>query len=374
MRREKMSRRRLVLEDGTVFEGTGFGDECDTHGELIFNTGMTGYQEILSDPSYYGQLVVMTTPEVGNYGINRDDFEAVSPAIKGLIVREFCNLPNNFRSVEDLNTFLKAHHIPGVANIDTRMLAKHIRKSGTLRGSIIDLEIPIETAIQKLADKSKQTNDVEKVSTKQAYVIPGRGLRIVVIDLGMKHGILRELTERHCQVTVVPHDYKAEQISRLNPSGVLITNGPGNPKNLFATIKTIQDISDHIPLLGIGLGHQVMALAFGADTEKMLFGHHGSNHPVKDLGRNKAFVTTQNHNYAVKEESLENTDLEVTHRALNDGTVEGINHLYYPAFSVQFQPEGGPGPEDTYYIFDQFLNLIQHHEETNKEDLYAEKY
>lgn len=369
-----MSKRRLVLEDGTVFEGTGFGHECDTNGELIFNTGMTGYQEILSDPSYYGQLVVMTTPEVGNYGINRDDFEAVSPAVKGLIVREFCNLPNNFRSVEDLNTFLKAHHIPGIANIDTRMLAKHIRKSGTLRGSIVDLEVPIETTIQKLLDKPKQTNYVEKVSTKQAYVIPGRGIRIVVIDLGMKHGILRELTERHCQVTVVPHDYNAEQISRLNPSGVLITNGPGNPKDLIATIKTIQDISDHIPLLGIGLGHQVMAVAFGADTEEMLFGHHGSNYPVKDLARNKAFITTQNHNYTVNEESLVNTDLEVTHRALNDGTVEGINHLHHPAFSVQFQPEGGPGPEDTYYIFDQFLNLIQHHEETNKEDLYAKKY
>lgn len=369
-----MHKRRLVLEDGNVFEGTGFGHQCDISGELIFNTGMTGYQEILSDPSYYGQLVLMTNPQVGNYGINRDDFEAVSPVINGLIVKEFCSLPDNFRSVEDLNSFLKAHNIPGIAKIDTRMLTKHIRIFGTMKGCIVDAKVPIETAIEKLKTMGGQINQVDNVSTKQAYVIPGRGLRIVIIDLGMKHGILRELTKRNCQVTVVPHNYNAEQISRLKPSGILISNGPGNPKSLSETVRTIQKLSVNIPLFGIGLGHQVMALAFGADTEKMYFGHHGNNYPVKDLLKNKSFITTQNHNYSVNKASLKETNLEVTHIALNDETVEGLRHTNYPAFSVQFHPEGGPGPEDTEYIFDQFLTMLQKEQVKNKEDLYAEKY
>lgn len=369
-----MNNRRLVLEDGTVFEGIGFGHQNEVSGELIFNTAMTGYQEILSDPSYSGQLVVMTNPEIGNYGINRDDFEAVSPSVNGLIVRDFCEQPDNFRSVEDLDTFLKAHNIPGISNIDTRMLAKHIRRVGTLRGSIDDINTSISETIQRLKNTPEKQHHVESVSTKQAYVIPGRGLRLVVIDLGMKHGILRELTERYCQVTVVPYNYSAEQISRLQPSGILITNGPGNPKSLSKTIETVRNLAESIPLFGIGLGHQVIALAFGADTEKMSFGHHGSNYPVKDLVKKKAFITTQNHIYSVDEESLRNTKLTVTHKALNDNTVEGLKHQLFPVFSVQFQPEGGPGSEDTKYVFDQFLTLIKKFQEMTKENVYAEKF
>lgn len=369
-----MGKRRLILEDGTVFEGIGFGNQNEVAGELIFNTGMTGYQEVISDPSYYGQLVVMTNPSIGNSGINHDDFEAVSPAMNGLIVKDFSDLPDNFRKAETLESYLKAHAIPGLSNIDTRMLAKHLRKSGTLKGKIVDEDTSIDETIQQLKSKKRETDLVESISTKQAYVIPGRGLRIVVIDLGMKHGILRELTERHCQVTVVPFDYSAEQISRLNPVGVLITNGPGDPKDLVKTIQTIEELSGEMPILGIGLGHQVTALAFGADTEKMKFGHHGNNYPVKDLLKNKALITTQNHNYSVSLVSLKHTNLELTHQALNDDTVEGVRHRHYPIFSVQFHPEGGPGSEDAQYIYDQFLTLLRDHQLKNEEDSYAEKY
>ncbi|MBR7554909.1 carbamoyl phosphate synthase small subunit [Allobacillus sp. GCM10007491] len=367
-----MSKRRLVLEDGTVMDGIGFGYQGEVNGEMIFNTGMTGYEHVLSDPSYCGQLVVMTSPKIGTNGINQND--CMSAYLNGLIVKDYGNSPNSSQNAKDLNSFLLDQQIPGLANIDTRMLTKHIRQFGTLKGSIVDVDTPIDMTIKKLKNVKDSSDQVQRVSTQKPYVIPGKGSNIVVIDLGMKLSILRELTARDCQVTVVPYNYSADQIIRLKPDGIFITSGPGNPKNLPETIATIQQLPRHIPVFGIGLGHQVMALGFGAETEKMLYGHHGNNYPVKDLLKQKSYMTSQNHLYSVSRNSLQNTDLEITHIGLNDDAIEGLRHKSYSYFSVQFQPEGKPGPEDMHYLYDEFLTAIQHDQAKNKEDMYVEKY
>ena len=367
-----MNKRRLVLEDGTVMDGIGFGYQGEVNGEMIFNTGMTGYEHVLSDPSYCGQLVVMTSPKISTNGINQSD--CVSSYMNGLIVKDYGNSPNRSQDAKDLNSFLLDQQIPGLANIDTRMLTKHIRQFGTLKGSIVDADTPIDMTIKKLKSVKDSSDHVQKVSTPTPYVIPGKGANIVIIDLGMKHSILKELTARDCQVTVVPYNYSADQILQLKPDGILISSGPGNPKNLPETIATIQQLPRHIPVFGIGLGHQVMALALGADTEKMLNGHHGNNYPVKDLLKQKSYMTSQNHLYSVSRNSLRNTDLEITHIGLNEDSIEGLRHKSYSYFSVQFQPEGKPGPEDMHYLYDEFLIKIQHHQAKNEEDVYAEKY
>ncbi|MFC4557040.1 carbamoyl phosphate synthase small subunit [Virgibacillus kekensis] len=361
-----MSKRQLILEDGTVFTGEGFGSDTTVTGEVVFNTGMTGYQEIISDPSYCGQIVMMTYPLVGNYGINRDDFETVTPFIHGFLVKELCDHPSNFRSDETLSDYLKAHNIPGISGIDTRKLTKIIRKHGTMKAIITDVIDDTEVLADQVRSQPYQTNQVEQTSTVKPYVVPGRGLRIVLVDFGMKHGILRELTKRDCHVTVVPYNYGAANILRLKPDGIMLTNGPGNPKNIPESIEMVAEVTGKIPLFGICLGHQLLALACGADTEKMKFGHRGSNHPVKDLERNKTYMTSQNHSYAVRNDSLNQTDLVLTQRALNDGTVEGIRHKNYPAFSVQYHPESSPGPEDTNHLFDEFLNMIKQSKTTSE--------
>lgn len=364
-----MIKRKLILEDGYIFEGEGFGSERETSGEIIFNTAMTGYQEIMTNPSYYGQLLVMTNPSIGNYGTNRDDFEAVSPYINGLITNMHADHPSNFRMEETLHDFLKAHHIPGISGIDTRMLTRHIRKNGIIKGIIVNQSASAEKAIEEMKNIPIPKDRVDKVSTKQAYRIPGRGLRIVMIDLGMKHGMLRELTNRNCQITVVPYFYQVDKIKRLKPNGIIITNGPGSPEDVPETMKTIQELKD-IPLFGIGLGHQLMALAFGAKVTEMAYGHHGNNYPVKDLNSDKSYMTTQSHRYTVCQSSIEGTELEITHRSLNDQDIEGLKHMTYPAFSVQFYPEGGPGPDDMTYLYDQFLNDIQQYQ-NREENIYA---
>ncbi|WP_087972974.1 carbamoyl phosphate synthase small subunit [Oceanobacillus rekensis] len=366
-----MAKRQLVLEDGTVFIGEGFGSERVTTGEIVFNTGMTGYQEVITDPSYYGQIVMMTYPLVGNYGINRDDFETVTPFIHGFIVKEVCDTPSNFRNEESLDHFLKAHDIPGIQGIDTRKLTKIIQKHGTMKAIIADLEPVAEELAEKVRNIVLPTDQVEKTSTIKPYVVPGRGQRIVMVDLGAKHGILRELTKRNCHITVVPHDYSAEAILRLKPDGIMLTNGPGNPKDVLVAIEMIKQVLGKNPIFGIGLGHQLLALACGADTEKMKFGHRGASHPVKDIKNSKSYLTSQNHSYVVREASLETTDLELTQISLNDNTVEGISHKLYPAFSVQYQPEASPGPEDTNYLFDEFLNMIKKNQVKNEEEAYA---
>ncbi|WP_077622083.1 carbamoyl phosphate synthase small subunit [Sediminibacillus massiliensis] len=363
-----MTKRKLILEDGTVFTGEAFGSMKEVSGEVVFNTGMTGYQEILTDPSYCGQIVTMTYPLIGNYGINRDDFETITPSIHALIVKELCDFPSNYRSEESVHDFLEANDIPGISGVDTRKLTRIIRNHGTMKGLIVSEEYPTDKALERLKNTHQKRDQVKRVSTVKPYVVPGRGKRIVLIDFGMKHGILRELTKRNCHVTVVPYHYSAEQILRMKPEGVMLTNGPGDPQDVPEAIEMIKGIIDKTTIFGICLGHQLLALACGAETEKLSFGHRGSNHPVKDLIKNKTYMTSQNHGYTVKKESLANTDLELTQTALNDGTVEGIRHLTYPAFSVQYHPESSPGPDDTNQLFDQFLLNIEAHQVIDKEE------
>ncbi|WP_227395586.1 carbamoyl phosphate synthase small subunit [Jeotgalibacillus aurantiacus] len=356
----------LVLEDGSVFNGKGFGATEETSGEVVFNTGMTGYQEILSDPSYCGQMVVLTYPLIGNYGINRDDFESIHPFIKALIVREECDLPSNFRSEASIDELLKEKKIPGLSGVDTRRLTRLLRSHGTMKGKICPAETDVEKVVQELKATSFPVNQVEQVSTKSPYPSPGRGNRVVVIDYGMKHGILRELNKRQCDVIVVPYHTTAKEILHLNPDGVVLSNGPGDPKSVPESTETVRNLIGKVPIFGICLGHQLLALAGGADTFKLTFGHRGSNHPVKELSTGKVAITAQNHGYAVDEKSLEGTALQVTHKALNDGTVEGIAHENGLAFSVQYHPEAAPGPEDANELFDRFLALMS---ETAKGDM-----
>ncbi|QKY68976.1 carbamoyl phosphate synthase small subunit [Lentibacillus sp. CBA3610] len=364
-----MVKRQLILEDSSIFTGEGFGADISTTGEVVFNTGMTGYQEVITDPSYCGQMVVMTYPLIGNYGINRDDFETVTPFIHGLIVKELSEFPSNFRSDETLHDYLKANGIPGLSGIDTRKLTKIIRKHGTMKAMMADADQPAEELIANLKNQPDQTDQVKQTSTIKPYVVPGRGKRIVLVDFGMKHGILRELTKRDCHVTVVPYNYSAENILRLKPDGIMLTNGPGNPKSVPESIEMVQTVLGKIPLFGICLGHQLLALACGANTEKIAFGHRGANQPVKDTEKNKTFMTSQNHSYAVTHDSLTGTDLDLIQFSLNDNSVEGIRHKTYPAFSVQYHPESSPGPEDTPQLFDEFLQMIS--ESRQKENIYA---
>ncbi|GEM03493.1 carbamoyl-phosphate synthase small chain [Halolactibacillus miurensis] len=359
-------KRQLILEDGTVFTGDAYGDLNQKEGEIVFNTGMTGYQEILSDPSYCGQIVTMTYPLIGNYGINRDDFESIDPSVFGFVVKEMCEAPSNFRHEETLDEFLKQKEIPAISGIDTRKLTKIIRKHGTMRAV---LTAAGDEHNDKPIFSQGMTDQVSRVSTKNPYVVPGRGHRVVLVDFGMKHGILRDLTKRNCHVTVVPYDYTAKQILALKPEGIMLTNGPGDPKDVPVAIDMIKDIMPHVPVFGICLGHQLISLAAGADTEKMRFGHRGSNHPVKDLTIGKTHLTSQNHGYAVTRASLEGTDLELTHIAINDDSVEGVKHTTYPTFCVQYHPESSPGPEDTSYLFDQFMTNIENAKRLNKEAL-----
>jgi carbamoyl-phosphate synthase small subunit len=352
-------KKQLILEDGTIFIGEGFGSEEATIGEVVFNTGMTGYQEILSDPSYCGQIVTLTYPLIGNYGINRDDFESISPAVQGLVVRENADFPSNWRSELSLDAYLKMKSIPGIAGIDTRKLTKIIRQHGTLKGSICGMNENPDEVIATLKSRSLPNDQVNQVSTKTAYPSPGRGHRVVLVDFGLKHGILRELNDRNCDVVVVPFNTTADEILSLSPDGIMLSNGPGDPKDVPKAIEMIKGLLGKVPMFGICLGHQLFALACGADTEKMKFGHRGSNHPVKDLRTGKVALTSQNHGYTVTEESIRGTELEVTHIALNDGTVEGLAHKTEAAFTVQYHPEASPGPDDANGLFNQFIELVE---------------
>ncbi|TLS35266.1 carbamoyl phosphate synthase small subunit [Pseudalkalibacillus caeni] len=356
-------KRQLILEDGTVFVGEAFGSDHEKDGEVVFNTGMTGYQEILSDPSYCGQIVTLTYPLIGNYGINRDDFESISPAINGLIVKEAADLPNYWRSEMSLDELLKAKGIPGLQGIDTRKLTKLIRSRGTMKGKLCSIDQNPDEVVAGLEKRELPTDQVKRVSTKAPYASPGRGYRVVLVDFGMKHGILRDLIKRNCDVVVVPYDTPAEEILRLNPDGIMLSNGPGDPKDVPEAVEMIDKVLGKVPLFGICLGHQLFALACGADTEKMKFGHRGSNHPVKELKTNKISITSQNHGYTVSAASINNRLLEVTHIAINDDTIEGLSHKEFPAFSVQYHPEASPGPEDSNELFDQFISMINVHKE-----------
>lgn len=352
-------KKKLILESGEVFHGKGFGADQDIEGEVVFNTGMTGYQELISDPSYCGQIVCMTYPLIGNYGINRDDYESIEPAIKGLIVKEVCDFPSNFRSQMGLDEFFQKRNLSGISGIDTRRLTRILRNTGILKGKIVNENADENLVIESLKNTNFSTDQVAQVSTKTAYASPGRGLKVVLVDYGSKLGILRELTQRDCDVIVVSHDISAEEILLMDPDGIMLSNGPGDPQDVKGATEMIQKLLGKVPIFGICLGHQLIALASGAKTFKLKFGHRGGNHPVLDLKTNKVAITSQNHSYAVDQESLKSTDLEETHIALNDRTNEGVKHKLYPCFSVQHHPESSPGPEDSNYLFDEFIEMME---------------
>ncbi|MFS0643555.1 carbamoyl phosphate synthase small subunit [Siminovitchia sp. 179-K 8D1 HS] len=358
-------KRQLILEDGTTFIGEAIGSEKETTGEVIFHTGMTGYQEIMTDPSNYGQIVAFSYPLIGNYGINRDDFETILPVVKAVIVKEAAEQPSNWRSNMSIHEFLKLKNIPGIAGIDTRKLIRIIRANGPMKGVICGFGEKVETRLSRLQAMETLADQVKQVSTVKPYPVPGRGCNVVVMDLGLKHGILRELTERGCDVTVVPHHTEADEILSMQPDGVLLSNGPGNPLHIQDLTETVRAIQGKIPIFGIGLGHQLFALANNCQTEKMKVGHRGSSYPVKELQTGKIIFTSQNHGYEVVKKSIDENVLSVTHEEINGGSVEGLAHKLFPAFSVQFEPEASPGSEDAKYVFDQFLAIM----ETNKREV-----
>lgn len=356
---------RLLLEDGTLFTGLGFGATGQSAGEVVFNTGITGYQEVLSDPSYCGQIVTMTYPLIGNYGITRDDFEAIRPYIHGFAVRRHEPVPSNWRAEYTLDRLLKEYDVIGISDIDTRMLTRKLRHFGTMRGILTTGNERVEELAERLGTLELMRDQVARTSTKSVFASPGNGERIVLVDFGAKSGILRELTKRGCDVVVVPHTATADEIRRLNPDGIQLSNGPGDPKDVPHAVEMIRELLGEYPIFGICLGHQLFALACGADTGKLKFGHRGGNHPVKELSTGRCYITSQNHGYTVIDDSIANTPLEVTHINNNDRTIEGLKHKQFPAFSVQYHPEAAPGPFDSSYLFDEFIESIRAHKRNN---------
>ncbi|MGL5086165.1 MAG: glutamine-hydrolyzing carbamoyl-phosphate synthase small subunit [Clostridium sp.] len=341
----------LILENGMIFEGKAFGHLKDSVGEVVFTTGMTGYQEVLTDPSYYGQIVTMTYPLIGNYGINLEDMESDSPKVRGFIVREKCNFPNNFRCEMDLEDFLKQNKIIGLEGIDTRALTKVLRNNGTMKG-IITLEAQNLDEVKDKVNAFSNKDAVSIVSTKEAYTIEGSGKHVAIMDFGIKTNIIRNFKKRGCKLTVFPMTASAEDVLAVNPDLVFLSNGPGDPEDLTEVIENIKKIVGVKPIVGICLGHQILGLTLGGKTAKLKFGHRGCNHPVKDLEENKVHITSQNHGYVV--ETLPQ-DVVATHLNINDGTIEGMKHSKLPIFSVQFHPEASAGPQDSEYIFDKFM-------------------
>ncbi len=351
----------LILSDGTLFPGRSFGAPGLTCGEVVFNTSMTGYQEILTDPSYCGQIVTMTYPLIGNYGINPHDFEAEKPFARGMIVREYCRHPNNWRATATLSDYFLEHNILGLAEIDTRALTRYLRYRGTMKGLIAagdDLNTEELKGWARSLEEEAVPDFVAQVSTSQSYQLPGNGCPIVVMDLGTRKSIVQTLSRAGYRVTVVPATTPPEQILAINPSGVVFSGGPGDPKAAPYAVETARCLLGRFPLFGICLGHLILTLALKGDTYKLPFGHRGSNHPVKELATGRVIITSQNHGYAAKEEAFEAMDVLVTHRSLNDGTIEGMKHRRYPLICVQFHPEAYPGPNDSLHVFDEFKKLM----------------
>ena len=352
-----MVKRLLVLEDGTIFEGNTFGSDTSTTGELVFSTGMTGYQESITDQSYNGQILTFTYPMVGNYGVNRDDYESIIPTCKGIVVNEWARRASNWRKQMTLDEFLKLKNIPGISDIDTRALTKIIRRHGTMKATLANALDDVSHIQAQLKATVLPQDNIRQVSTQTPYSVPGSGRNVVLVDFGLKHSILRELVARSCSVTVVPYDTTAEEILQLHPDGVMLSNGPGNPEDVPEALDMIRGIQGKIPLFGICMGHQLFSMANGAKTYKMKFGHRGFNHAVREIASGRVEFTSQNHGFAVSREDLP-ADLRITHEEINDRSVEGVRHLRYPAFSVQFHPDAAPGPHDASYLFDEFMEMM----------------
>ncbi|MDO4763380.1 MAG: carbamoyl phosphate synthase small subunit [Flavobacteriaceae bacterium] len=349
--------KKLILESGDIFHGKGFGAKENISGEVIFHTGMTGYQEVISDPAYAGQIVCMTYPLIGNYGINRDDFESITPSIKGLIVKEICDFPSNFRSQMSIEEFFEQKKISGIYGIDTRRLTRILRDKGSLKGKIVDENADEQSVISELKNMNFSVKTSE-ISTKTPYVNPGRGMKVVMVDFGAKSSIIRELSQRNCDITVVPYDTSAEDILIMKPDGVLLSSGAGNPEELTQAQETVKNLLGKVPVFGINLGHLVLGISCGAKTYKLKTGNHGGA-PVLDIASQKVRLTSQNQNYALEQESLKNTDLEETYLTVVGDINQGIRHKKLPCFSVQFHPEASPGAEDTNYIFDEFIKMME---------------
>ena len=353
--------KKIVLEDGLEFLGYGFGADKEVICEIVFNTSMVGYQEIVSDPSYTYQMVVMTYPLIGNYGITDDDYETTKPTIGGVIVREYNDMPSNFRYTKTLSEYLEENNIPGIYGIDTRMLTRSIRDKGSRKVIITDISTTKEEAMQKLKNYEIPKDAVSKVSCKKKWYsrTSNPKFNVVAIDCGIKLNIIRSLKKRGCNVTIVPYNITAEKIEELKPDGVFLSNGPGDPENVPEVIETVKKLKGKYPIFGICLGHQLISLAYGAKTYKLKFGHRGGNHPVKNLKTGKIEITSQNHSYAVNEDSLKKTELVATHINLLDNTIEGVECKKDKVFSVQYHPESAPGPQDSGYLFDQFIDLMK---------------
>ena len=375
-------RAKLVLENGVIFVGESFGAEGEVTGEAVFNTSITGYQEILTDPSYCGQIVTMTYPLIGNYGVNPDDMEGSRPHVSGFVVKEYFDFYSNFRAKESLGSWLKKHNIMALQGIDTRMLTKIIRDVGAMRGIISTGDLDDASLLEKVRRSPQMTGldltrkvtcagplEWDTIDTTSFALQPdlhhrsnnGTKFKVVVYDYGVKRNILRRLASYGCQLTVVPSDYPAAEVLKQNPDGIFLSNGPGDPAAVGYAIENITQLIGEKPIFGICLGHQLLALALGGKTFKLKFGHRGANHPVKNLSTNEIEITSQNHGFAVDPESLDASRIEITHINLNDGTNEGFRHRELPIFSVQYHPEASPGPHDSDYLFLQFIELMKEH-------------
>jgi carbamoyl-phosphate synthase small subunit len=372
----------LALEDGRFFAGEGYGAPSEALGEVVFNTSLTGYQEIATDPSYAGQIVVLTNPQIGNYGTNLADNEASKPYIEGLIVREFSAVSSNWRSEQVTDEYMERFKVPVLAEIDTRALVRHLRIHGAMRGVISTAETSVEKLVAKARSIRKMdgTDLARVVSTKKSFefddsdsrnqsgdklLIPNNEeesgkpkLHVVAYDFGIKLNILRMLTRENCRVTVVPAETRADEVLALKPDGVFLSNGPGDPEPVDYAVKAIREMMGRTPIFGICLGHQLTGLALGGKTYKLKFGHHGGNHPVKNMMNGKVEITAHNHNFAVDPDSINANEVELTHVDLNDNTLEGLRHKTLPLFSVQYHPEAAPGPHDSHYLFRDFRNLM----------------
>lgn len=351
-------RMMLVLDDGNVFRGKAIGHIRETVGEVVFNTGMTGYQEVLTDSSYYGQIVLMTYPLIGNYGVNVTDAGCRNIMASGLVVRHLCKHPSNYRSEKTMEEFLKDHQIPGIEEIDTRAVTRILRKKGTMTGMLIPEKEYEPGIVRKKLSEYRNHDPVERVTAAVPRHIPGDGHRVAVLDMGLHPGILRSLADRGMDITVLPASTKSDVILRKGYEGLVVSNGPGDPKDCRNEISCLRHVIGRIPVLGICLGHQLVCLAMGGDTVKLPHGHRGGNHPIKDLQHNRVFITSQNHGYAVLTDSLRYSGLIVTYINWNDRTVEGVRHSSIPLLAVQFLPESFPDPRDTGHVFDQFTAMM----------------